>query len=260
MCCGGGICIVAGISLMSFAFVLYLSIIAACSLVGGMLPLAGKWSNRSLILPVSFSGGVLLGAAFFDMIPESALLLGSKIGLPLMAGFILIFVLEHFLIVHPHPEEAIPHGQAHHIHMGMTAYAGLSFHSLLDGLALSSTYRQPALGEVVTLAIVLHTIPTAFALTSLLLLDRWSRSAIIGWMTAFAFSIPAGALVTWAMLSGASEVVIGGAIALSAGTFLAIATSDLLPQIRHSDDSSNLPLVFLFVGLLVCWLSSLAAF
>src|SRR5690349_19136434 len=122
---------------MSPAFILYLAIIAACSVVGAMLPLAGNWSNRSLILPVSFSGGVLLGAAFFDMIPEGAKLLGPRIGLPLMTGFILIFVLEHFLIVHPHPGGAAPHGEAHHTHVGLTAYAGLSFHGLLDGLALS---------------------------------------------------------------------------------------------------------------------------
>lgn len=245
---------------MSAAFVLYLAIIAACSLLGAMLPLAGNWSNRSLILPVSFSGGVLLGAAFFDMIPEGAKLLGPRIGLPLMTGFILIFVLEHFLIVHPHPEAAVPHGQAHHIHVGLTAYAGLSFHSLLDGLALSSTYHEPALGSVVTLAIVLHTIPTAFALTSLLLLDRWSRGAIAVWMVLFAFSIPLGAIVTWFVIVGASDRMTGGAIALSAGTFLAIATSDLLPQIRHSENQRSLPLVFLFVGLFVCWVSSLLAF
>lgn len=245
---------------MSTTFIVYLAIIAACSLLGGMLPLAANWSNRSLIMPVSFSGGVLLGAAFFDMIPESSVLLGAKIGLPLMAGFLLIFVLEHFLIVHPHPEEAAEHGQAHHIHMGLTAYAGLSVHSLLDGLALSSAYRTPALGAVVTLAIVLHTIPTAFALTSLLLLDRWARGAIVLWMTLFALSIPAGALITWLMLVDAGSSIIGAAIALSAGTFLAIATSDLLPQIREHENPRNMPLVFLFAGLFVCWLSSLLAF
>ncbi len=245
---------------MTLAFILYLAIIAICSLVGGMLPLIATWSNRSLLLPVAFSGGVLLGAAFFDMIPESAMLLGSRVGMPLMVGFLLIFVLEHFLIVHPHPEEAAAHGQAHHIHLGATAYAGLSFHSLLDGLALSSTYSKPALGGVVTLAIVLHTIPTAFALTSLLLMDRWSRTAILGWMTLFAFSIPVGAIATWFVLEGTSDRVIGFAIALSAGTFLAIATSDLLPQLRHSEHAHNLPLVFLFAGLAVCWVSSLMAF
>jgi zinc transporter ZupT len=245
---------------MTLSFIVYLAIIAACSILGGILPLIANWSNRSLLLPVAFSGGVLLGAAFFDMIPEGAMLLGSRVGMPLMTGFLLIFVLEHFLIVHPHPEDAKPHGQAHHIHVGATAYAGLSFHSLLDGLALSSTYRQPALGGVVTLAIVLHTIPTAFALTSLLILDRWTRSAIIGWMTLFAFSIPIGAIITWIMIAGASDKTIGIAITLSAGTFLAIATSDLLPQIRHSEHPRNLPLFFLFVGLLVCWISSLVAF
>lgn len=46
---------------MSSSFILYLAIIAAFSLVGGMLPLLRNWSNRSLLLPISFScAGYLL--------------------------------------------------------------------------------------------------------------------------------------------------------------------------------------------------------
>ena len=113
---------------------------------------------------------------------------------------------------------------------------------------------------VVTLAIVLHTIPTAFALTSLLLLDRWSRSAILGWMTVFAFSTPVGAIVTWIILRHADNVLLGNAIALSAGTFLAVATSDVLPQIRRFNGGQNMaqrawPLVALLAGLSVTWLA-----
>jgi zinc and cadmium transporter len=131
------------------------------------------------------------------MIPESAALVkGLWLGGALLAGFLAIFVLEHFLVVHPHPEHPGEHGAAHHIHLGVAAYAGLSFHSLLDGLALSSTYQRPALGTAVLLAIIAHTIPTAFALTSLLLLDHWSPRAIVLWMGLFALSIPTGALLT----------------------------------------------------------------
>ena len=50
----------------------------------------------------------------------------------------MIFVLENFVLVHPHPEDAAEHGHAHHIHFGLTAYVGISFHNLLDGLAIST--------------------------------------------------------------------------------------------------------------------------
>jgi zinc and cadmium transporter len=240
---------------MDSTFALYLAAIAIASLLGGLAPLIGNRSDRSLILPVSFAGGILLGAAFFDMIPESAALVkGLWLGGALLAGFLAIFVLEHFLVVHPHPEHPGEHGAAHHIHLGMTAYAGLSFHSLLDGLALSSTYQRPTLGTAVLLAIIAHTIPTAFALTSLLLLDHWSPRAIALWMGLFALSIPAGALLTWALLSQANDVVVGAAIAVSAGSFLAISTSDILPQMKRPGQEKIAPLVAMFVGLGVSWL------
>jgi len=238
-------------------FLAYLSIIAAGSLFGGLIPLMRDWSQRSLLIPVSFSGGILLGAAFFDMIPECAPMLGDWLGWPLLAGFLTIFALERFVLVHPYPAGAAEHGRAHHIHLGWIAYGGLSFHSLLDGLALSSTYGRPELGGVVLLAVLFHKMPDAFALTSLLLLDRWSRAAILGWMTLFAFSTPIGAMLTWFVLRGVSDAVIGAAIALSAGTFLAVATSDVLPQIRRFDDQRTWPLLALVAGLAVTALGGL---
>jgi zinc and cadmium transporter len=239
---------------MSGSLLLYLAVIFLGSLLGGFLPLGGNWSRHSLLIPVSFSGGILLGAAFFDMIPESAPLLGKWLGWPLLAGFLTIFILERFVLVHPYPEHAGEHGHAHHIHLGITAYAGLSFHSLLDGLAISSTYNRPDLGGVVLLAVLFHKIPDAFALASLLLLDRWSPRAIVGWMTLFAFSTPLGAIITWMALANTSNAVVGAAIALSAGTFLAVATSDVLPQIRRMNNQRMWPLIALFLGLAVSWI------
>jgi zinc and cadmium transporter len=239
---------------MSAGFLAYLAVIAIGSFLGGIAPLAGKWSRHSLLVPVAFSGGVLLGAAFFDMIPEAAPMLGQWLGWPLIAGFLTIFVLERFVLVHPYPEHAAAHGHEHHLHLGLTAYAGLSFHSLLDGLAISSTYNRPELGGVVLLAVIFHKIPDAFALTSLLLLDRWSPRSIAGWMAVFALSTPLGAIITWLALAHTSDAIIGGAIALSAGTFLAVATSDVLPQIRHENDQRLWPLVALFAGLAVSWI------
>jgi zinc and cadmium transporter len=235
----------------------YLLAIVATSLVGGLLPLAGTWTRRSLLIPVSFSGGILLGAAFFHMIPEIAPILKNELGWPLMAGFLIIFSLERFILVHPDPEGAQEHGQAHHIHLGLTSFAGISFHSLLDGLAVSSAYQQPELGGVVLLAVIFHKMPDSFALASLLTLDRWSREMIVIFVLLFSLTTPLGALISWVFLKQASSTMIAGAVALSAGTFLAVATSDILPQIRRIDGQRLAPLLALFAGLAFSWLGRL---
>src|SRR6202162_3899845 len=146
----------------------------------------------------------------------------------------MIFVLENLVLVHPQPEDATEHGQAHHIHFGLTAYVGISFHNLLDGLAISATYRSPALGSAVLMAIVFHKVPTSFALTSLLMLDRWKRRSIVFWMSLFALATPLGAIVTWLFLRDAGSVILAGAGALSGGAVLARATSGVPPQINRS--------------------------
>lgn len=242
---------------MTAGFLAYLAAIIAATVAGGLIPLLRNWSHRSLLIAVSFSGGILLGAAFFHMIPESAAVLNGALGWPLLAGFLIIFSLERFIMVHPNPEGAEEHGQAHHIHLGFTALFGLSFHSALDGLAVTAAFERPDLGGVVLLAVIFHKMPDAFALATLLLLDRWSRRTIAVWVLLFSLMTPLGAVVTWLMLKPATNTIVAGAIALSAGTFLAVATSDVVPQIRRYDQKRVLPLLALFAGIAFSWLGRL---
>src|SRR5258707_13002357 len=216
---------------MSLQFIAYLLAVIAAELIGGLSPMVRDWSYRGLILPVSFSDGVLLGAAFFEMIPDSAPALGPQLGAPLVAGFLMIFVLEHFVLVHPHPEDAAEHGHAHHIHFGLTAYVGISFHNLLDGLAISATYRSPALGSAVLMAIIFHKVPTAFALTSLLMLDRWKRPTILFWMSLFALATPVGAIITSLFLRDAGSVILAGAGGLWGGGGLPVPAPGIPPPV-----------------------------
>ena len=70
---------------------IYLPTVVFVSLLGGFLPLMRALSQRALALLLSFSAGVLLGAVFFHMLPETGKVLGENVGLPVLAGFLLIF-------------------------------------------------------------------------------------------------------------------------------------------------------------------------
>lgn len=226
------------------AIAVYLLLIAGISLAGGAAPLLRTWSREKLTLLVSFGAGVLLGAAFVHMLPPIAESLGSAAGLPILAGFLGIFVLERFFLVDPVEEVGCE------IHsFGFAAFLGITFHSLIDGVAVGSSLMVPKLAPPVFLAIAVHKIPAAFSLCSILLLAGYSRRRALLHICGFSTATPLGAILSYFFLRGLSEQMIAVAIGVAAGSFLAIATSNLLPQIHREAAPRGASLAFLLVGI-----------
>jgi zinc and cadmium transporter len=145
-----------------------------------------------------------------------------------------------------------------------SAAIGLAVHSLVGGVALASSvaadFDVPAgwgsAGLGVFLATLVHKPADALTITSLMLRagsSRWSAMLV---NLGFGLMIPAGAclfgLGRGGMPSHAIAAWTAGALAFSAGTFLCIALSDLLPELQfHSHDRMKLSLALLAgVGLM----------
>ena len=220
--------------------------VVVLTLVGGLLPLVREWSRSTIRLFLAFGTGVLLGAAFFHMLPEAIHGLGEAVGFPLLAGFLLIYVLERFVMVHPCEEE----GCSFH-HMGLAAFCGITLHALIDGLALGAGVAIPELSVAVTMAIVLHKLPASLSLTGILIHCSYPRSRILWMLAVFALATPVGAVLSLTLLRNLTGDALHYAVAFSAGTFLAIATADLLPQVHTSPEGRYRNLLALFAGILV---------
>jgi zinc and cadmium transporter len=211
-------------------------------------------SQRALALLLSFSAGVLLGAVFFHMLPEIGEMLGENLGWPILAGFLLIFVMERFVFVHACEERDCDIHQ-----MGIPAFMGISLHSLLDGLALGAGLMLPQLGPVVLLAVIIHKMPDSISITSILLSAGWSRRKVAMLSLLFSLTTPVGALLAYFFFRALSPENVAIAIGISAGTFLAIATADILPQVHRIEERNPLTLLFLVLGLGVSWIGYLLA-
>ncbi len=233
---------------------LYLPTVIFISLVGGFLPLLRELSQRALALLLSFSAGVLLGAVFFHMLPETGRVLSESIGWPILAGFLLIFIMERFVFVHACEERECDIHQ-----MGIPAFLGISLHSLLDGIALGAGLILPQLGPVVLLAVLIHKMPDSISISSILLSAGWSRRKVALLNLLFSLTTPVGALLAYLFFRALSPENVAVAIGISAGTFLAIATADILPQVHRVEQRNPLTLVFLLGGLVVSWLGRLLA-
>jgi zinc and cadmium transporter len=185
------------------------------------------------------------------MLPEVGRVLNDAIGWPILAGFLLIFVMERFVFVHACEEYDCDIHQ-----MGIPAFLGISLHSLLDGIALGAGLILPQLGPVVLFAVIIHKIPDSMSISSILLAVGWNRRKI-GWLNLlFSLTTPIGAIIAYLFFRSLSAENIAVVIGISAGTFLAIATADILPQIHRIEQRNPMTLVFLALGLTVSWMGS----
>ncbi|MGH2571393.1 MAG: ZIP family metal transporter, partial [bacterium] len=79
---------------------------------------------------------------------------------------------------------------------------------------------------------------------------EYPRGKILGLVVLFSLATPIGAVVSFVALREMTGTMLHGAIAFSAGTFLAIATADLLPQVHSAPEGRFRNLAALFAGIL----------
>lgn len=237
---------------------LYCAFIVAGALGGAGIAFSTRRPSM-LVTFLAFAAGVMFGAAFFHMLPE-AMRAGGYSALSLVpVGFVLMFLLERYVLVHVCEE---PQDCAEHAHpgatLGMTAFLGLSVHTLFDGVALASA-SQEGVGLTALIAIVAHKVPSSLSLASILRSEGRSARAVFSYALAFGLMVPLGAVLYFS--AGAVlplNHVAPKALAFSAGTFLYIAASDLLPHVnRHGHDARLRHLVGLCGGLLAMFVLSL---
>ncbi len=258
---------------------IYCAAIAGVSLVGGMLPNWVKMTHTRTQLVMSAVSGLMLGVAFYHLLPHSMALLPGPHAADtavwwLMIGLIAMLLLLRMFHFHQHDfsHEEDRHHDHHHHHDQPAAHSlswlgvalGLALHTLIDGVALGAVmlgdmrHGETAgmMGLGVFLAILLHKPPDALSITTIMEAGGWDRGARAITNVVFAFMCPLGALLFYFgvdLLADARNLVVAAALAFSAGAFICIALSDLLPEVHfHSHDRGKLTLAFL-VGIVLAY-------
>jgi zinc and cadmium transporter len=235
----------------------------------------GPMRRSDLLL--SFSGGVMLGAAFFYMLPEAVELGGVGTVPVVLIGFLTLYLLERFVLIHicaePGMNQALstatmdrPHDHPGHVHgdeagcevhtLGLAAWIGMSIHTMVDGFALGAANHQEGLGLLVFIAILAHKIPSSFSLSAILRGEGYGRLKAL-WMNAFfALMVPLGAgvyLAARSLLPMGTERFTAYALAFSGGTFLHLSLSDILPDLHRRGGSKWRLTGALLAGLALMW-------
>ena len=168
------------------------------------------------------------------MIPESLELNNNALVYALF-GIILFYVLEEFVVVHLCKENEC---KTHKL--GMMAFAGLFIHSLIDGVAIGLSFDvSRSLGLVTTLAVISHEFPEGLISTSLLTYSKFSKSKILWYSIWVAIATPIGALITFLLVKDFPSSLLGALLGLTAGTFIYVASSDLIPETHEHPRKRN---------------------
>ena len=239
---------------MSFAgqIGLYSAFMLGAVVIGGILPLFRRWEKAGIPLLLSLSAGLMLGTSFLHLMPESFELIGGKASVYVLAGLLFLYAFEKFITVHICEIET-EHCEVHK-KLGLSAFIGLFLHALTDGIALGVGLLVPKLGVIVFLAIFFHKSMEAFSLTSILLHEHKSKGEIILANGALLAAIPIGAFCSFWAVGGNNPQWAGIALAFSAGTFLHVSLSDLLPEVHRHSSLKNQAFAFFSLGLLLMFL------
>ena len=241
----------------------YAAAIAAASLFGGWLPSAVRMTHTRTQMAMSLVAGLILGVALYHLLPNALARLDGSGAMEVvvwwtMLGMVFMVLLLRVLPFHQHDfSNGAPASGGNHSLSWLGIVLGMGLHSLIEGMALGASIQAERAHEDgagliaggVFLAILLHKPLDALSITSVMgaaQLDRRLRATV---NLCFALLCPAAAFLTfWGaeLLGPGQEATIGRTLAFSAGVFLCISLSDLLPEIRfHTHDRGKLTLAFL---------------
>lgn len=233
----------------------------AVSLIGGVLLLASKKAYKISDFATAFAAGALLAAAFLDLIPE-ALEDGDAhlISAYILVGLIFFFITEgsvHWFHHHKHDD--------HNHEKSPTVVPMLvlsdTIHNFIDGIAIAAGFLVSfETGVVVTLAVAAHEIPQEIGDFALMLKHGIPRKHIIWTNLISALASTVGA-VSFYLLGTAADISLAPLLAVLAGFFIYIATTDIMPSLHRDSNHAHIALksLLLVLGIVIVGAFSLLA-
>ena len=230
--------------------------VSAVSLVGvATLGLGLARLQRLLLVLVSFSVGTLFGSTFFHLLPEAFREQGFGPAVPAwtLAGLLLFFVLEKFIHWrHCH----VPASREHPHPVVFMNFVGDGMHNFIDGVLIGAAFLVSVpTGITTAVAVLAHEIPQEIGDFGTLVWGGLSvrRALLLNFASALTSLL---GLVLVLSLGPRVQGLERQILPLTAGGFIYIAGSDLIPELRKNTGAraSAAQLAAILAGLAVIFL------
>ena len=236
-------------------------IVSLFSLVGILaLSLREETLHKILFFLLAFSAGTILGAALFDLLPEAVEHIeGSAVYVYVAVGFVAFYFLERFIYWY--------HGHGHHSDFSEQeaeqytkgfAYLnvlGDGIHNFLDGMIIAVSFNAGfSVGLTTTIAVIFHELPQEIGDYGILIYAGFNKIRALLLNFTAALSVVVGGVFAIFFLEMV-ESLSGTLIAFSAGAFLYLSASELIPELKEEKDfwKSLAQFLIFLLGLAVIW-------
>ncbi|MDR3071720.1 MAG: ZIP family metal transporter [Endomicrobium sp.] len=224
--------------------IIYSLVAASAAMIGALIVLTfHKWSERNSFLIINFAAGVMLTLAFAHLIPDG-FELNPNVSIYVLLGFLVMFFLQFIVLFHPcHYNECSDHTH-------VASIIGLSLHSLIDGLMIAVVFEANSnLGILTTLAILLHKLPDGITIAGILLHTGASKKKIFNFSLLTTCCTPIGTIMGMILFKNISMPSLGALLGTTAGSFIFLSASDLIPETHKSKNKATS--LMLFAGVIV---------
>ncbi|MFH1073735.1 MAG: ZIP family metal transporter [Candidatus Firestonebacteria bacterium] len=229
------------------------AIVSLISLVGVFtIALNRDLLQKIILYLVSFAVGALFGDAIIHLLPEAYETFGKGLPTALMVilGIFIFFVLEKFI--------RWRHCHAGHCdeHLKPVVYINLfgdAVHNFIDGLVIAASYSVSfQLGVATTIAVILHEIPQEIGDFGVLIHGGLSAKKALFFNFLSALASVIGAILFFAVGDFAGNFKMA-LIPITAGGFIYMAGSDLIPELHHDERPlrSLLQIIFIALGVAI---------
>ncbi|MFA4854301.1 MAG: ZIP family metal transporter [Candidatus Omnitrophota bacterium] len=209
-------------------------LVSLISLVGIFtLSIKDNLLHKILFCLIGFSAGALIGSAFLHILPEC--LENNKsttVFYYLILGIVLFFLMERYLHWrHCHEEGSCKTHAFTYLNL-----VGDGFHNFIDGMVIAASFMVSLkLGLVTTLAIILHEIPQELGDFAVLIYGGFTKKKALLFNFASALMAMIGAIAGY-FITDLTRNFSNFILPLTAGGFIYIATSDLIPELHKEND------------------------
>lgn len=233
---------------LEIIIILFISVLGP--IIGSLIGVIRKPSNRFMYNMLAFAGGVMLSISFLELIPtsiEQSSILICIIGI--IIGSFIMFTLDR-LIPHIHPELSC---QEHGRNLKRTSFfliLGIFLHNIPEGMAIvlgSAAAVEASL--VIAIAISVHNIPEGICTSAPYYHESNKRlkSFLISSTTAIPIII--GFMIATILKNIISSNIIGLIVGATAGFMIYITGDEIIPT-SCGENNTHKTILSLIIGIL----------